>query len=215
MPVVENGAPIENAFDPRPSRRLLLIDVTAFLACVQAVVEAATRVIRAEQIARLLATPDLVEHYRSKKTGRRVLAEFEEFQHPHEFITAIKLTEVGFDVVFAPKGMFKTAAKKFDVFLLRDFTLLKADLKSVSSQNADSIADRIVSGRMQAERLVVDVQPHIRRRVLIDGLQSGMMGRNGHKEILLFWGQKYYRLPKALILSRRIFNVIKKRAGYT
>jgi hypothetical protein len=105
--------------------------------------------------------------------------------------------------------MFTREQKKFDIFLLKDSVILKADLKSITSKNPDTIAKRIIGGSDQASRVVIHINSDIERKDLIDGLRSGVERNGLIKEILLFYKGKYYRLPKNLILSREIFRILK------
>ena len=138
-----------------------------------------------------------------------MLSETEFIEHKHELETAILLAQVNYDVVFAPRGMFKRQEKKFDIFLLRDTVILKADLKNITSKNPDTIAKRIKGGSDQANRVVIHINSDIEKRDLIDGLRSGVERNSLIKEILLFYKRRYYRLPKSLILSREIFKILQ------
>lgn len=147
--------------------------------------------------------------YADKKTGNLIRAESDYIEHEHELITAKALTQVGYDVLFAPKGMFNRSDKKFDVFLIRDHVILKADLKSISSKNPDTIGKRIKGGSDQASRVVVDIVSDIEHHVLIDGLRQGVMSNKLIKEVLLFYRNKFYRLSKQEIVSKRIYHFLK------
>jgi hypothetical protein len=61
----------------------------------------------------------------------------------------------------------------------------------------------------QAPRVVVNITSDIERLLLIDGIRSSMERNTLLKEILLIYKGKFYRLPKALIQSKKIFNLIK------
>lgn len=100
-----------------------------------------------------------------------MLAESELIEHKHELTTATLLAKINYDVVFAPKAMFSRNEKKFDVFLIRGSIIFKADLKSISSKNPDTIANRIKGGSEQASRVVIDITSDIEKNVLIDGLR--------------------------------------------
>jgi hypothetical protein len=165
--------------------------------------------VKAKEIKKLLNNQDFHILHIDKITNRKVIAEFKEFEFKHEETTAIKLCSIGFDVIFAPKGMFGRKDKKFDVFLAKDYILLKADLKSISSSNPDTIANRIGSGSMQANRIVLDVQSKILPNKLIDGLKSGLKKTKGLVEIILFYRGGYYRLPVSIIESNKLFDIIK------
>jgi hypothetical protein len=133
----------------------------------------------------------------------------------HERQTAIKLAQMNYDVVFAPVGMFKRDQKKFDVYLLRDTIILEADLKHVSSKNPLTIAYRIKEGSDQAPRIVLDIASDIDAKIMIQGLRSGAYKNRLLKEILLFYKKKFYRLPKSLVMSNRVYEIIKSEKGYT
>ena len=111
--------------------------------------------------------------------------------------------------------MFKRDQKRFDVYLLRDTIILEADLKCIFSTNPDTIGNRIVNGSDQASRVVLDIRSGVQFRDLIDGLRSGTARNNLIKEILLFYRNRLYILPKNLILSNKIFDILKSEKGYT
>lgn len=113
-----------------------------------------------------------------------------------------------YHVVFAPKAMFLRNEKKFDIFLIKESSIFKADLKSISSKNPDTIANRIKGGSEQASRLVIDITSDIEKNDLIDGLRSGVERNDLIKEIMLLYKSKFYRLPKDLILSKKIYNIL-------
>jgi hypothetical protein len=105
--------------------------------------------------------------------------------------------------------------KRFDVYLLRDTIILEADLKCIFSKNPDTIGNRIVSGSDQASREVLDIRSDLQLNDLIDGLRSGTGKNKLIKEILLFYKNGLYILPKNLIWSKRIFDILKSEKGYT
>ena len=129
--------------------------------------------------------------------------------------TAICLAQMNYDVVFAPSGVFSRGTKQFDVYLLRDSIVLEADLKCVSSKNPLTIASRIEEGSEQAARVVIEIASDIESKMLIQGLRSGIYKNDLIREILLIYKRKLYRLPKSLIMSKRIFDILKSEKGYT
>lgn len=147
--------------------------------------------------------------YRDSETHRKIYAEKEIILHSHEMETAKALCAVGFDVLFAPDCLFSKTEKRFDVFLIRDHIILKAELKNISSKKQNTIAKRVVEGSEQSSRLVLNILSNIERKTLIDGLQSGTYKNEKVKEILLFYNSRFYRLRRGQIISRRIFNIIK------
>lgn len=186
----------------------LFIDVAGFVSLVHSCLGKAQRAYRRMQIRKILNDFDWVVHYEDKDTGRRVLAEGE-IEHEHEKSTAIFLAQVDYDVVFAPAGMFKREGKKFDVFLVRDSVILKADMKNISSKNADNIAKRIREGSDQASRLIIHIASNIEKKDLINGLINGVKGNKLIKAILLIYKGKFYELTEATILNKNLFQLIK------
>ncbi len=180
-----------------------------FIATLRLINNAIDKNLKAIEIKKLLSNPNFHILYKDKITNRKVIAEFKEFEFKHEETTAIKLNSIGFDVIFAPKGMFGRKDKKFDVFLAKDNILLKADLKFISSTNPDTIANRIASGAMQANRIVIDIHSKILPNKLIDGLKSGVIKTKELSEIMLFYRNGYYRLPKNILESDKIFDILK------
>lgn len=189
--------------------RFLLIDITVFISILKSFYESADKRIKKAQIERIVNSGEWIEHYYDKTSGRKVLAETELIEHEHELLTAIKLAQVNYDVVFAPKGLFSRESKKYDVFLIREYVLLKADLKAITSKNPDTIADRIKGGCDQASRVVLDIMSDIEIKKLVEGLRSGSYKNNLLKEIFLFYRNRFYVLPKNLIVSKKIFNLIQ------
>ena len=172
-------------------------------------VDTANRNERAEKIIFLLSCGFLFQHYKNKKTQKRVLSESDKIEHDHELKTAIALTDYNYHVLFAPKGLFYRNQKKFDIFLITEFLLLKADLKSISSKNPDTIAKRINEGSEQASIVIIDIRSDILPKDLISGLKSGCFKNQLIREIILFYKRKYYRLAKSLIISKNIYKVIQ------
>jgi len=187
----------------------LLIDITLFASVVKAFFDSTDKKIKKRQVDKLLGNSEWVEHYINKKTNRKVLSESFFIEHKHELETAIKLTEVNYDVIFAPRGLFKRDDKKFDVFLLREHILLKADLKTITSKNPDTIARRIKDGSDQASKIILDIRSDVSTKTLIDGLRSGSTKNALLQEILLFNRNKFYVLSKKQILGKNIYSIIK------
>ena len=205
---IKEEQPFEIGFEPVGSL-FLFADIIGLIALIKRCVEIADQKIKRAEIQRLLSAADLVEITYCSRTGRRVLCESDYIEHAHEKRTVNLLTEFDYDVIFAPKAMFKRDEKKFDVFLIRDTVILKADLKAITSKKPDTIAKRIKSGSEQASRVVIDICSDIDKNTLIDGLRSGVERNNLIVEILLIYKNRFYRLPKKLILSKSVYNIIK------
>jgi hypothetical protein len=167
------------------------------------------------EINKILSLSAWKERYKDHSTGRRVLSEKAAIEYDHELRTAICLAQMHYDIIFAPLGMFQRDQKKFDVYLIKNTVLLEADLKCITSMNPDTISKRIIGGSEQASRLVVDIRSNILSVNLIDGLRSGTEKNPLIKEILLLYRKRLYVLPKTLICSKRIFEVLKSEKGYT
>lgn len=187
----------------------MFLDVTLFYILLKSFYETVNSKAKRVLIKKMFESGDWVEHYLDKETGRRVLSESSIIEHPHEKQTAIRLARMDFDVLFAPKGVFPRGNKKFDVYLLRDTVILEADLKCIFSKNPYTMAGRIREGSEQASRIVLDVVSEMDKKNLILGLRSGIYKNGLVREILLFYKNKYYRLPKTLIESKQIFEIIK------
>ena len=190
----------KGGFTPR-GRGYLFIDVAGFVALVHSCFGKVHRVYKRAQIRRIFEEYDWVVHYEDKVTGRKVLAEGK-IEHEHEKDTAVFLAQMDYDVVFAPQKMFKRDEKKFDVFLLRDTIILKADLKHVSSKNPDHIAKRIREGSEQASRVVLNIVSNVDKGILINALRKGVERNKLIKEILLIYKGKFYKLSKLTILHK-------------
>ena len=203
----QNGKNIEVSYQPT-SGNLLLVDITAFITLVQGCFEAVNNKIKRERVKELLSLQDWFLHYQDQLTGRKVLSESQFIEHQHEIDTAKMLANVDYDVLFAPQGLFKRTDKRFDIYLLREHIILKADLKSITSKNPDTVANRIKGGSEQASRVVVNICSDIDRKALIDGLRSGVERNTLIKEVLLFYKSKYYRLPKDEILNKKIYKIL-------
>jgi hypothetical protein len=164
---------------------------------------------RIDAINELIDSDFLVAHYEHSLTEKMVLCEYEELEYEHELETSIKLTGFDYHVLFAPKSLFKPQEKKFDIFLIKNNIIFKADLKYIRSSNIDTISKRIKDGSLQCDRLVLDIKSNISSNDLIEALKSGCHRNNYLKEIMLLYKNKFYRLQKTQILSKGIFKVIK------
>jgi hypothetical protein len=140
-----------------------------------------------------LSLPHWHEHYRDKKTGRRVLSESIRIEHEHERRTVICLAQMNYD----------------------NSIILEADLTCISSQSPLTVAYRIREGSEQASRVVVHIASDLDGKILIQALRNASYRNRLLKEVLLIYKRKYYRLPKSLIMSDRIFDIIKSEKGYT
>jgi hypothetical protein len=183
-------------------------DLALFKAIVQKI-KAGNKEVKIEEIRKLLSFPGLITHHKSKITGRIILSDCHSFEYPHEHHTSKKLTEVNYDVIFVPKGYFKRSEKKFDVFLSRGHVLLETELKCITSNNPDTIAKKIVYGSQQSLRLVIDIHSQIQKRSLIEGLRTGCVKNSIVREILVFYNSRFFCLPKPVILSKKIFDILK------
>jgi hypothetical protein len=206
---------IRLGFEPENTSIRLLIDITAFISVIKAYYNAVNIKNRKLEVQKILSLPHWHEHYKDKQTGRRVLSELNRIEHEHERRTAICLAQMNYDIVFAPGGMFQRGAKKFDIYLLRDSIILEADLKCISSQSPLTIAYRIREGSEQASRVVLHITSDLDSKILIQALRNASYRNRLLKEVLLIYKRKFYRLPKTLIMSNRIFDIIKSEKGYT
>ena len=199
----------ETGHDPAGSGRSLFFDISLFSSLLKLCFDAIGAKQKRLAIKKLLHSFQWALLYRDKHSGCCVYAERGELEHKHELSTAKALSQKGYDVLFAPKAMFSRTEKKFDVFLIRDHIILRADLKSISSTSKGPIANRIINGAAQASRIVVDIVSDIRKRELIDGLKSGVQKSESLVEILLFYNSRFYRLNRNEILSKKIYELIK------
>jgi hypothetical protein len=191
-------------------RRPPCIDIALFKDAVQEFFSGADKKVKKELIDKIWACCDWYVHHIDKGTGRGVYAEApDSIEYKHELQTAICLTQQGYDVLFAPSGMFQVSEKKFDVFLIKGTIMLKADLKAITSKHPDTIAYRIRYGSTQASRVILHVVSDISPKVLIDALRSGCYNNSNLVEIFLLYKKCFYKLPKNLITSKRILEVIK------
>jgi hypothetical protein len=186
------------------------MELEHFLRALASFYEAPGKLERKGLVEMILSDPGWCALYMDRTTGRRVLAEGPMLDHEHEKRTAISLCKWDFDVLFAPKGMFRRDWKRFDAFLIRDHIILEVDFKTINSKNPDKIGKRIKEGSEQAPRLVLDIQSDIDRTSLIDGLRKGTERNNLLLEIIMIYKRKCYILPRSLILSEKIFLFIKK-----
>lgn len=186
----------------------LFVDVVGFIALVIKCYQLYERKAKEAAIHELLSCNGLIELYKNNDTNRKVLCESDFTVYIHELNTAQLLTAFNYDIIFAPKGMFKRNEKRFDVFLLRTHILLKADLKAIHSKLPRTIGKRIEAGADQASIIVLHIVSDISKKDLIEGLRRGTYKNKMIKEIILLYKKKMYRLPKALIENNRIFQII-------
>ena len=191
-------------------RRPPYIDISLFTSAVQQFFSVADKKVKKELMDKIWACCDWYVHYTDKRTGRCVYSETpNSIEYIHELHTAIFLTQVGYDVLFAPRGMFGISEKKFDVFLIKETIMLKADLKAISSNLPNTVANRIIGGSEQATRVVVHILSDISPKVLIDALRTGCYRNRKIVEILLIYKNSFYKLRKGLVISKLIFTIIK------
>lgn len=191
-------------------RRPPCIDIVLFKNAVLQFFSCANKKTRKEQMNKIWSCCDWYVHHTDKRTGRGVYSETSfSIEYKHELHTAIYLTEVGYDVLFAPKGMFAISDKKFDVFLIKDTIMLKADLKAITSNLPNTVANRIIGGSEQASRVVVHILSDISSKVLINALRTGCYRNKKIIEILLIYKNSFYKLRKGLIINKLIFTIIK------
>lgn len=201
----------ETGYDPVNKGRLLFFDITLFTSLLKLCFESIGVRQKQAAIRKLLNSFEWVLLYQDKTSKCSVYSERGELEHDHELKIAKALAQKGYDVLFSPKAMFSRTEKKFDVFLIRDHIILKADLKSISSKAVDPMANRIKNVADQAPRIVVDIVSNINKKDLINGLRKGVQKSNSLIEILLFYNSRFYRLNRNEILSKKIYNLIKIR----
>ena len=189
--------------------RFVFIDITVFWNLLSPCLEAVSAKIKRTRIQTLLSSTEWYQHYICKSTGNIVLAESDYIEHVHELRTAKSLANQGYDILFAPKGMFERNDKRFDIFIIKNHVILKADLKCITSKNPDTIANRIKGGSHQASRIVIEIASDVDRKVLIEGLRSGVHKNELLKEIFLFYKGYFHVLPVNLITSKHIYTIIK------
>lgn len=201
--------PIEKVYDPAAGEGALLIDITLFYSLLRPCFEAAGAKKRQKAINALLSSQEWVKLHTDRESECSVYTEKEDMDHAHEISTAKALAAMDYDVLFAPAGMFARDEKRFDVFLIRGHVILKADLKSLTTKNPDTIAQRIRGGCEQANRLVIDIVSDIEAKKLVDGLRSGVTGQSNLKEILLFYRNRFLRLTKQDIQAKSIYKLLQ------
>lgn len=199
----------ETGYDPINKGQVLLFDITLFASLLKLCFEAVGIKQKQAAVKKLLSSSEWVLLYQDRISKRSVYAERAELEHKHELKTAKALVQKGYDVLFAPKAMFLRDEKKFDVFLIRDHVILKADLKSIASKRPDGIARHIKNGAEQASRVVIDIVSDIPRKDLIDGLRGGVKKSKLLSEILLFYNGRFYRIKRDEIQSKKIHNLLK------
>lgn len=187
----------------------LLLDQAVFYNTIKSYFEIPGKGNQKSQIQKLLNCKDWCELYVDKVTKRRVLSESRTIEYPHELETAIKVTQVNYDVLFAPKCLFKPYEKKFDILLLRDSIMLRAEMKMYFGGTPTTLAKRIVEGSRQASRVIIDIRSSIPPNFVVEGLRSSCYKNDLLREILLFYRGKFYLLPKSLINNKRIYYLIK------
>jgi hypothetical protein len=196
--------------DESVSGALCYIDVTLIVSALLKFYAVADKKIKKAQIEKIFASADWYRHYCDKKTGNSVFSESpSSIEHKHELDTAICLAQIGYDILFAPKGMFDRHDKRFDVFIIKGTVMLKADLKAINSQNPDTISNRIKEGSYQASRIVLHILSDVSAKKLIQAMRSGCYKSSTLKEIFLLYKGSFYVLPINLITSNRIFSILK------
>jgi hypothetical protein len=189
--------------------KIIYSDITGFVGIVQSIVESTQGKIRAANIEKLLSDKDLIVQFTNAETGKQIFKHEYTKVLKHEYETAKKLTDFGFNIVFVPKTMFKKKDKKYDIFALTEKTLTKADLKANFTPTSNAVYNSIVSGNKQAKHIVLDIKSLISTDELIQGLRDGIADSKGIQSIKLFYKKKYYELDRNLIFSKRIYSIFK------
>jgi hypothetical protein len=188
----------------------LFSDITGFVSTIKIIFESANKVKKREYVRKLKNDKDLKSIYINPDTSQQVYKHIYTSVLEHEMNTAVKLTLYGYDVVFAPKGMFKRNEKRFDIFLIKNNeVVIKADLKSNFEGTVNSISNSIVAGNEQAENIVIDFLSNIHYKNLIDGLRMGLKASSKIKNLIIFYKKEYYAFDRSIIFSKQIYRLLK------
>ena len=148
--------------------------------------------------------------YINEGNGKQVFKHTETKILEHEIITAKKLTEVNYDVIFAPKGMFKRGQKKFDIYAIyNNNVIFEADLKANFVATKNSIFNLIKSGDQQAKQIILEIKSSIKVDDLINGLKEGIREGRNVQTIMLFYKKLFFNLNRNTILSNKIYKLLK------
>ena len=189
---------------------VLFSDVTGFVSIIKSIIDNRHLATRQNLIQELLTDKDLFSVYINADNGRQIFKHEYTIILDHELSTAKKLTEVSFDVIFAPKGMFKRGQKRFDIYAVhKDGNLIKADLKANFEPTKNSIFNSIKSGGKQAGHIVLEIKSAIQIEDLISGLKEGCRDEKNVKTIMLFYKKRFFNLDRNTILSKRIYKLLK------
>jgi hypothetical protein len=192
------------------SSRALYSDLTVFISIIQSIIELRQKVLRRKLIHELLMDKDLISIYINKDFATQIFKHIPTKILDHEFAAAIKLTEVQYDVIFAPKGMFKRGQKRFDIFVIqKDGVLINADLKTNFEPSKNAIYNLIKSGGKQADHIVLDIRSSIPVDGLVSGLKEGLRDEKRVKSVMLFYKKHFFNLDRNTILSKRIYKLLK------
>jgi hypothetical protein len=161
-------------------------------------------------INRILSLQGFYSLAEDSKSGCKILCETgTRPAHSHEIMTTKRLISFGYNVLFAPKGLFTREQKCFDIYLAKEHILLRADLKAIFSKNPMTIANRIKDGSEQSSIIVLEVCSDLETSILIDGLRSGACKNKLLKEIMLLYKGRLIRLQKSQIECSAIFKLIR------
>lgn len=192
------------------SSGVLFSDVTGFVLIIKSIIDNRHLVTRQKLIQELLTDKDLFSVYINAENGNQIFKHEYTLILDHELSTAEKLTGVGFDIIFAPKGMFKRGQKRFDIYAIRkNGILFKADLKANFEPTKNSIFNAIKSGGKQADHIVLEIKSAIQIEDLISGLEEGCRDEKNVKTIMLFYKKRFFNLDRNTILSKRIYKLLK------
>lgn len=189
---------------------ILYSDITGFITLIRSIYESTERSTKQKLIHELKSDKELISVYINQNNGKQIFKHDYTRVIDHELATAKKITEVNFDVIFAPKGMFGRGQKRFDIFAIKnDSSIIKADLKANFEPTPNAIFKLIESGNKQAEHLVLDVNSTINSDDLIDGLRSGLSAGKNVKTIMLFYKKRFHNLDRNAIFSKNIYKMLK------
>ena len=184
-------------------------DITGFVTTINSIISSTQNNIAKREIIKLKADKELDVFFTNPDTGRQILKHSYTKPLDHEYVTAKKLTDVDFDVIFAPKSMFGKKDKKFDVFILSDVHITKADLKANFTPKSNAIYKSLESGAGQAKNIVIDINSKINSEDLINGLRSGLKDFAKIKKVHLFYRKEYFEFDRKDIFSKSIYRLLK------
>jgi hypothetical protein len=176
------------------------------LPALKAIVDRSRKILTEREKKQLISNNELAEVLKINKSKLYTTAKQKIL--PHEMETIRKLLTVDHDVLFMPNSYFGKGNVSFDVIVFNKKSYFTADLKRITSKNAQTIADDISYGATQGRNVIVDASNDIQYTVLADGIYSAAIKNNKLSHVMLFYKNRKKTYSRDEIKSKTFIKKI-------